>query len=48
MTEDPMVTPIRELAYLPKGVMEGHEVPHTTKRAGLRPEEIAEAASENK
>ncbi len=48
VTEDPLVTPIRELAYLPKGVTEGHEVPHTTKRAGLRPEEIAEAASENK
>lgn len=48
VTEDPLVTPIRELAYLPKGVMEGHETPHTAKRAGLRPEEIAEAASENK
>jgi NAD(P)H-quinone oxidoreductase subunit I len=28
--------------------MEGHETPHTAKRAGLRPEEIAEATSENK
>jgi len=27
---------------LPKNVMEGHEVPHTARRAGLRPEEIAE------
>jgi NAD(P)H-quinone oxidoreductase subunit I len=28
--------------------MEGHEVPHTAKRAGMRPEEIAEAKAENK
>jgi NAD(P)H-quinone oxidoreductase subunit I len=48
VTDDPLVTPIRELAYLPTGVIEGHEVPHTAKRAGLRPEEIAEAASEAK
>ncbi|MFN7714488.1 MAG: NAD(P)H-quinone oxidoreductase subunit I [Pseudanabaenaceae cyanobacterium] len=40
VTDDPLVTPIRELAYLPNGVMEGHEVPHTAKRAGSRPEEI--------
>jgi NAD(P)H-quinone oxidoreductase subunit I len=42
VTQDPMVQPIRGLAYLPKGVMEGHEVPHTERRAGLRPEEILE------
>jgi NAD(P)H-quinone oxidoreductase subunit I len=45
VTEDPMVTPIRQLAYLPKGVMEGHEVPHTAKRAGKRPEEILEESN---
>ncbi|MDX1978399.1 MAG: NAD(P)H-quinone oxidoreductase subunit I [Pseudanabaenaceae cyanobacterium bins.68] len=42
VTEDRMVTPIRQLAYLPQGIMEGHEVPHTAKRAGKRPEEILE------
>jgi len=42
VTEDPAVTPLRELAYLPEGVMNPHEVPHTTRRAGLRPEEILE------
>ncbi|MFM7886372.1 MAG: NAD(P)H-quinone oxidoreductase subunit I, partial [Pseudanabaena sp.] len=48
VTDDPLVNPIRELAYLPKGVIEGHEAPHTAKRAGKRPEEIVEAASEQK
>jgi len=47
VTEDPMVTPIRELGYLPKGVMEGHEVPHTAKRAGKRPEEILEESNKS-
>jgi NAD(P)H-quinone oxidoreductase subunit I len=42
VTNDPMVTPLRELAYLPKGVTEAHNVPHTARRAGLRPEEILE------
>jgi NAD(P)H-quinone oxidoreductase subunit I len=45
VTDDPMVTPIRELAYLPKGVMEGHAVPHTDRRAGKRPEEIIDELS---
>lgn len=40
VTDDPMVTPIRELAYLPKGAIDGHEVSHTAPRAGKRPEEI--------
>ncbi|PSB54597.1 NAD(P)H-quinone oxidoreductase subunit I [filamentous cyanobacterium CCP1] len=39
---DPMVTPIRELAYLPKGVLSGHDVPEGTRRAGKLPEEILE------
>ncbi|ABG50858.1 MAG: NAD(P)H-quinone oxidoreductase subunit I [Trichodesmium sp. St16_bin4-tuft] len=42
VTNDPMVTPMRELAYLPKGVIDPHTVPHTSRRAGLRPEEILE------
>lgn len=45
VTEDPMVTPIRQLAYLPAGVTEGHAVPHTAKRAGKRPEEILEESA---
>ncbi|MGK7919871.1 MAG: NAD(P)H-quinone oxidoreductase subunit I [Trichodesmium sp.] len=40
VTNDPMVTPLRELAYLPKGVTDPHTVSHTARRAGLRPEEI--------
>jgi NAD(P)H-quinone oxidoreductase subunit I len=56
VTEDPMVTPMREFAYLPKGVMDPHDLPVGSQRAGKRPEEIlaeieakapAEAASEN-
>ncbi|HAX80830.1 MAG TPA: NAD(P)H-quinone oxidoreductase subunit I [Cyanobacteria bacterium UBA11372] len=40
VTNDPMVTPLRELAYLPKGVVEPHDLPAGSRRAGLRPEEI--------
>lgn len=42
VTNDPMVQPMREFAYLPKGVIDPHTVSHTEKRAGLRPEEILE------
>ncbi len=42
VTDDPMVTPLRELAYLPKGVVEPHDLPAGSRRAGLRPEEIIE------
>ncbi|NEO51510.1 MAG: NAD(P)H-quinone oxidoreductase subunit I, partial [Moorea sp. SIO4A3] len=42
VTQDPMVTPLRELAYLPKGVMDPHDLPAGSKRAGMRPEEILE------
>jgi NAD(P)H-quinone oxidoreductase subunit I len=38
VTQDPMVTPLRELAYLPKGVMDPHDVPDEQPRAGQRPE----------
>jgi NAD(P)H-quinone oxidoreductase subunit I len=37
-----MVTPLRELAYLPKGVLDPHGLPPGSVRAGLRPEEIVE------
>jgi NAD(P)H-quinone oxidoreductase subunit I len=42
VTDDPMVTPLREFAYLPKGVMDPHDVSSGDRRAGLRPEEILE------
>ncbi len=41
VTDDPMVTPLRELAYLPKGVLDPHDLPVGSKRPGLRPEELA-------
>jgi NAD(P)H-quinone oxidoreductase subunit I len=44
VTDDPMVTPIREFAYLPAGVMDGHDLAKNQQRAGQRPEEIAQAA----
>jgi NAD(P)H-quinone oxidoreductase subunit I len=44
VTNDPMVTPLRELAYLPKGVTDPHDLPSNARRAGLRPEEILEQA----
>jgi NAD(P)H-quinone oxidoreductase subunit I len=42
VTQDPMVTPLRELAYLPKGVLNPHGLPPGSRRAGQRPEEILE------
>lgn len=43
VTDDPMVTPIREFAYLPEGVIDGHDQPADTQRAGQRPEDIVAA-----
>jgi NAD(P)H-quinone oxidoreductase subunit I len=40
VTEDPMVTPIREFAYLPEGVTDGHDLPANSQRAGKRPQEL--------
>ncbi len=42
VTEDPMVKPLRELGYLPKGVIEPHDLPAGSQRAGKHPEEIAD------
>jgi NAD(P)H-quinone oxidoreductase subunit I len=42
VTQDPMVTPLRELGYLPKGVIEPHDLPEGSQRAGKRPQEIIE------
>ncbi|MGF1603697.1 MAG: NAD(P)H-quinone oxidoreductase subunit I [Thermosynechococcaceae cyanobacterium] len=44
VTEDPMVKPIREFAYLPEKVMDGHDIPEKVARAGQRPEAIVAAA----
>lgn len=35
VTDDPMVTPLRELVYLPKGVMEPHDLPANAQRIGM-------------
>ncbi|BAW96205.1 NADH-plastoquinone oxidoreductase, I subunit [[Synechococcus] sp. NIES-970] len=40
VTQDPMVTPLRELAYLPQGVIEPHGLPKGAQRAGEHPEDI--------
>jgi len=42
VTQDPMVTPMRELGYLPKGVLDPHDLPAGAERAGRHPEDIAE------
>lgn len=47
VTDDPMVQPLRELAYLPKGVTDPHDLPENARRSGLRPEEILENANKN-
>ena len=40
VTNDPMVTPLREFVYLPKGVIDPHDLPPGTRGAGKLPEEI--------
>jgi NAD(P)H-quinone oxidoreductase subunit I len=45
VTDDPMVTPLRQLAYLPKGVIDPHDLPSGSRRSGQRPEEIVEQNS---
>ena len=42
VTQDPMVTPLKEFAYLPEGVNDPHGLPQGSQRAGRRPEEILE------
>jgi NAD(P)H-quinone oxidoreductase subunit I len=42
VTDDPMVTPLREFTYLPKGVIDPHDLPAGSQRVGQRPEAIAE------
>jgi NAD(P)H-quinone oxidoreductase subunit I len=45
VTDDPMVTPLKELAYLPKGVIEPHDIPENSPRAGKYPQDIVERES---
>ena len=40
VTTDPSVKPLRELAYLPSGVMDPHDLPQNEKRAGQLPSEV--------
>lgn len=42
VTDDPMVTPLREFTYLPKGVIDPHDLPAGSQRVGQRPEQILE------
>ena len=45
VTEDPMVTPMKELGYLPQGVMDPHDIPENSPRAGKYPQDIVESES---
>ncbi|WP_198287653.1 NAD(P)H-quinone oxidoreductase subunit I [Rivularia sp. PCC 7116] len=47
VTNDPMVTPLRELVYLPEGVMEPHGLPEDAPRAGAFPEDFVEEEKED-
>ena len=42
MTSDPAVIALRELAYLPAGVMDPHDLDPSRPRAGKRPEQVLE------
>ena len=48
VTQDPMVTPLKEFAYLPKGEAEPHGLETGAQRAGRRPEDILEEIEANK
>ena len=43
VTSDPAVVPLRELVYLPKGVLDPHDVPDTSPRVGKLPEQVFES-----
>ncbi|WP_320666517.1 NAD(P)H-quinone oxidoreductase subunit I [Prochlorococcus sp. MIT 1307] len=47
VTTDPSVKALRELPYLPSGVMDPHELPEDQPRAGQLPEEIFESMNKN-
>mgnify|MGYP001239986792 FL=1 len=42
VTTDPSIKPLRELGYLPKGVMDPHEIPDNNPRAGNLPSQVLE------
>jgi NAD(P)H-quinone oxidoreductase subunit I len=42
VTDDPAVRPMRELVYLPKGVVDPHGVPADEPRVGRLPEQVLE------
>lgn len=44
VTQDPMVTPLRELGYLPKGVLEPHDLPKGSQRAGQHPQDLVKSS----
>ena len=48
VTTDPSVKPLRELAYLPAGLMDPHEVPQSEARAGQLPSEVLELMTQKK
>ncbi|MEB3212198.1 MAG: NAD(P)H-quinone oxidoreductase subunit I [Leptolyngbyaceae bacterium] len=48
VTQDPMVSPMRELGYLPKGVMDPHNLPKGSQRAGKLPSEILKEIEQDK
>jgi NAD(P)H-quinone oxidoreductase subunit I len=48
VTDDPMVTALRELIYLPKGSLDPHDLPADVHRSGLFPVEILEQAVEDR
>jgi NAD(P)H-quinone oxidoreductase subunit I len=43
VTNDPMVTPMKQFAYLPNGVMNPHDLPAGSRRAGKTPQEIVDS-----
>lgn len=47
VTEDAMVTPLRELVYLPQGVLDPHGIPDDVRRVGVLPSEILQQAVED-
>jgi NAD(P)H-quinone oxidoreductase subunit I len=45
VTDDPMVTPMKQFAYLPNGVMNPHDLPAGSRRAGKSPQEIVDSST---
>ena len=48
VTSDPTVKSLKELTYLPKGVMDPHDVPSTDPRVGKLPEEVLDWMTSSK